>query len=209
MIFTTLSHFYGDCKKNNLSKISVELKKGTIFLFVVPCYDLNCRTRNPPKEAAMKKNIRVILFGELVLLILIFLLCLSNGAISSIIWFVDFPSMILIALALIPGLLIMGAWKDFLKAFSVGIRHYKLLELKNIIGAVEAAQKLTVLGALFSIITSGILLAGHLDDLTTIGPGLAVCFLSGLYAVIVEFFLLPLRLNAERKMNEEMDLGDE
>lgn len=157
----------------------------------------------------MKKNIRVILFGELVLLILIFLLSLSNGAISSIIWFVDFPSIILIALALIPGLLIMGAWKDFLKAFSVGIRHYKLLELKNIIGAVAAAQKLTVLGALFSVITSGILLVGQPDDLTTIGPGLAVCFLSGLYAVIVEFFLLPLRLNAERKMNEEMDLGDE
>ena len=157
----------------------------------------------------MKKNIRVILFGELVLLILLFLLCLSNGAISSIIWFVDFPSMILIALALIPGLLIMGAWKDFLKAFSVGIRHYKLLELKNIIGAVAAAQKLTVLGALFSVITSGILLVGQPDDLSTIGPGLAVCFLSGLYAVIVEFFLLPLRLNAERKMNEEMDLGDE
>ena len=157
----------------------------------------------------MKKNIRVVLFGELVLLILIFLLCLSNGAISSILWFVDFPSMILIALALIPGLLIMGEWKDFLKSFSVGIRHYSLLELKNIIGAVTAAQKLTVLGALFSIITSGILVAGHLDDLTAIGPCLAVCFLSGLYAVIVEFFLLPLRLNAERKMNEEMDFGDE
>ena len=157
----------------------------------------------------MKKNIRVVLLGELVLLILIFLLCLSNGAISSIIWFVDYPSMILIALALISGLVIMGEWKDFIKAFSVGIRHYSLLELKNIIGAVTAAQKLTVLGALFSIISSGILLMGRLDDLSTIGPGLAACFLSGLYAVIVEFFLLPLRLNAERKMNEEMDFGDE
>ena len=157
----------------------------------------------------MKKNIRVVLLGELVLLVLIFLLCLGNGAISSITWFVDLPSMILIALVFIPGLLIMGEWKDFLKSFSVGIRHYSLLELKNIIGAVTAAQKLTVLGALFSIITSGILVAGHLDDLTAIGPCLAVCFLSGLYAVIIEFFLLPLRLNAERKMNEEMDLGDE
>ena len=157
----------------------------------------------------MKKNIRIVLLGELVLLIAIFLLCLSNGAISSIIWFVDYPSMILIALALIPGLIIMGEWKDFVKAFSVGISHYSLLELKNIIGAVTAAQKLTVLGALFSIISSGILLMGRLDDLSTIGPGLAACFLSGLYAVIVEFFLLPLRLNAERKMNEEMDFGDE
>ena len=103
----------------------------------------------------------------------------------------------------------MGVWKDFMKAFSVGIRPYSLLELKNIIGAVGAAQKLTILGALFSIIASGVLLMGSLDDPAYIGPKLAVCFLSGFYAVILEFFLLPLRLNAEHKMNEEMDLGDE
>ena len=110
---------------------------------------------------------------------------------------------------LIPGLLIMGEWKDFIKAFSVGVRQYKLLELKNIIEAVGAAQKLTVYGALFAIIISGVLLMGRLDTPSTIGPNLAVCFLSGFYAVIIEFFLLPLKLNAERKMNEEMDLGDE
>lgn len=103
----------------------------------------------------------------------------------------------------------MGEWKDFTKAFSVGIKQYSLLELKNIIGAVDAAQKLTVCGALFAIIMSGVLLVGRLDDPSTIGPNLAVCFLAGFYAVIVEFFFLPLRLNAERKMNEEMDLGDE
>ena len=103
----------------------------------------------------------------------------------------------------------MGEWKDFIKSFSVGIKQYSLLELKNVIGAVDAAQKLTVYGALFAIIISGVLVMGRLDDLSMIGPSLAVCFLSGLYAVIVEFFLLPLRLNAERKMNEEMDLDDE
>ena len=56
---------------------------------------------------------------------------------------------------------------------------------------------------------SGVLLLGKIDDLSRIGANLAVCLLTGFYAVIVEFFLLPLRLNAERKMNEEMDLGDE
>lgn len=155
------------------------------------------------------KNIRLVLLGELVLFIILFAFSLSNASWASVLWFVDFPSMILIVLALIPGLLIMGAWKDFTKSFSVGVRHFKLLELKNIIGAVEAAQKLTVLGALFGIISSAVLLMGELDDLSAIGPRVATCFLSGLYAVIVEFFLLPLRLNAERRMNEEMDLGDE
>ena len=155
------------------------------------------------------KNIRIVLFGELVLLLIVFFFSLSHAGISSVSWFLDLPSIILILLMLIPGLVLMGAWKDFTKAFSVGIKRYNLLELKNIIGAVSAAQKLTVLGALFSIIASGVLLMGSLDEPASIGPKLAVCFLSGFYAVIVEFFLLPLKLNAERKMNEEMDLGDE
>ncbi len=159
----------------------------------------------------MKKNIRLVLLGELLLFVVVFFLIifLSSYELSTVVWFIDLPSLILLVAILIPGLLIMGEWKDFVRSFSVGIKDFSLLELKNIIEAVDAAQKLTVFGALFAIIISGILLLGHLDTPETIGPNLAVCFLSGLYAVIIEFFLLPLRLNAERKMNEEMDLGDE
>ncbi|MBQ7587566.1 MAG: hypothetical protein IJT37_06015 [Lachnospiraceae bacterium] len=159
----------------------------------------------------MKKNIRMVLLGEMLLFLAIFLFILffSAWGLSTIVWFLDLPSLLCIILILIPGLIIMGEWKDFIKSFSVGIKQYSLLELKNIIGAVYAAQKLTVYGALFAIIISGILLLGRLDTPSTIGPDLAVCFLSGFYAVIIEFFLMPLKLNAERKMNEEMDLGDE
>ena len=156
------------------------------------------------------KNIRLVLIGELILFIVVFMINVLGGSwgTSAILWFLDLPSLLLIALIFVPGLLIMGQWKDFIKAFSVGIRPYSLLELKNIIGAVDAAQKLTVYAALFAIIISGVLVMGRLDDPSTIGPNLAVCFLAGLYAVIIEFLLLPLRLNAERKMNEEMDLGE-
>jgi flagellar motor component MotA len=156
------------------------------------------------------KNIRLVLIGELILFIVVFMINVLGGSWGTfaILWFLDLPSLLLIALIFVPGLLIMGQWKDFKKAFSVGIRPYSLLELKNIIGAVDAAQKLTVYAALFAIIISGVLVMGRLDDPSTIGPNLAVCFLAGLYAVIIEFLLLPLRLNAERKMNEEMDLGE-
>lgn len=159
----------------------------------------------------MKKNIRIVLIGEIVLLVVLFLLVLilsAGNPVTVITWYFDIPSLLYILLMLIPGLLIMGEWKDFIKSFSVGIKPYSLLELKNIIEAVGAAQKLTVYGALLAIITSGILLMGKLGEVSTIGPNLAVCFLAGFYAVIVEFLLLPLRLNAERKMNEEMDLED-
>ncbi len=159
----------------------------------------------------MKKNIRLVLLGELLLFVIVFTLLIVGGSygLSAVAWFLDLPSLLIIMMILIPGLMIMGEWKDFAKAFSVGIKDYRLLELKNIIEAVDAAQKLTVFAALFAIIISGVLILGHIDDLSMIGPNLAVCFLSGLYAVIIEFFLLPLRLNAERKMNEEMDMEDE
>ena len=156
------------------------------------------------------KNIRLVLIGELILFIFVFTFIVLAGGwgMSAVLWFLDFPSLLIIALIFIPGLLVMGEWKNFLKAFSVGIKPFSLLELKNIIGAVDAAQKLTIYAALFAIIISGVLLLGRLDDPSTIGPNLAVCFLAGLYSVIIEFLLLPLRLNAERKMNEEMDLEE-
>ena len=162
------------------------------------------------KEAPMR-NIRTVILGELLLFVTVFLsqIVLCGFKLSDVAWFVDLPSLFLILIVFIPGLIIMGEWKDFVKSFSVGIRDYKLLELKNIIEAVSAAQKLVVFGALFAIVTSGILMLGRIDNLALLGTNLAVSILSGFYAVIIEFFLLPLRLNAERKMNEEMDMGDE
>ena len=158
------------------------------------------------------KNIRIILLGQLLLVILVFVFCVclaSDAGMSAVTWFIDFPSLITILIFLILGLLIMGAWKDFIKSFSVGIKKYNLLELKNIISAVGAAQKLTVYGALFSVIVSIVLVLGNLADFSHMGVNLAVALMTGLYAVIIEFFLLPLKLNAEKKMNEEMDLDDE
>ena len=159
----------------------------------------------------MKKNIRTVLLGELILFLVVFLISTlgTSFGFSAMLWFLDWPSLILVLIILIPGLIIMGEWKDFCKSFSVGIKDFRLLELKNIIEAVGAAQKLTIFGALFAIIISAVLLMGHLSEPETFGPSLAVCFLSGFYAVIIEFFLLPLKLNAERKMNEEMDIEDE
>lgn len=156
------------------------------------------------------KNIRLVLIGELILFIVVFLICVLSGnfGMSAIYWFLDLPSLLLIVLIIVPGLLIMREWGNFIKAFSVGIKPFSLLELKNIIGAVDAAQKLTIYAALFTIFISGVLLLGRLDDPYIIGSNLAMCFLAGLYAVIIEFLLLPLRLNAERKMNEEMDMGE-
>lgn len=154
------------------------------------------------------KNIKLVILGEIFLLLVAFLfdLFVCGGNIT---WYLDIPSIILNLVILIPGLIIMGAWKDFIKAFSVGTKHYSLLELKNILGAVSTAQKLVVLGALFALIISAIVVLGQVSDASLIGPNLAICFLSAFYAVIIEMLLLPLHLNVEREMNREMDFEDE
>ena len=154
------------------------------------------------------KNIKLVILGEILLLVVAFLfdLFVCGGNIT---WYLDIPSIILNLVILIPGLIIMGAWKDFIKAFSVGTKHYSLLELKNILGAVSTAQKLVVLGALFALIISAIVVLGQVSDASLIGPNLAICFLSAFYAVIIELLLLPLHLNVEREMNREMDFEDE
>lgn len=158
----------------------------------------------------MKKNIRTVLLGELILLVAVFAFnVLVTSGVGGFSWYLDIPSIVLMFVFLVPGLMVMGEWKNFVKAFSVGIKPYSLLELKSIIGAIGVAQKLAICSALLSIIIASVAVLGCIGDLSLIGPNLAICFLSGLYAVIIEFFLLPLKLNAEKRMNEEMDLEDE
>ena len=161
----------------------------------------------------MRKNIRMVLLGELILFIALFLfnLFMCTGNLFNLEIFFDIPSLLFILIILIPGLMIMGEWKNFTKAFSVGIKEFTLLELKEIIQAVKAAQALTLFGALFAILSSVVIILIKVFEIDSmlIGPNLAVCLLSGFYAAIIEYFLLPLRLNAEHKMNEEMDFEDE
>ena len=58
----------------------------------------------------MKKNIRMVLLGELLLFIVVFLISTlgTSFGFSAIAWFLDWPSLILVMLVLIPGLIIMG-----------------------------------------------------------------------------------------------------
>lgn len=159
-----------------------------------------------------KRNVKLILLLELVLLIPVFLVikltCMGPGF-GSLAWFIDFPSILGILLFAIPGLMIFGEWKNFCKAFSVGQTEYKLLELKNILEAVKTCQKLVVLAGLFEMIISFIAMMGNLSEPSTIGPNLAVMVLSGLYVVIAEYFLLPLSVNTQKAINEGMELNEE
>lgn len=157
------------------------------------------------------KDIRVMMISEILLLAAAFTLALGACqkeyiAVNS---FIDIPSILGIVVITVPGLIIMGEWKNFTKAFTAGIKKYSLLELKNICGAVAACQKLVAYSAAFDVLISVVIIISNISNFATvkmIGPNLATAILSCFYAIILEIILLPLRTNSERKMNEEIDM---
>lgn len=133
----------------------------------------------------------------------------TSGSLYEAIYFIDIPSIIIILIVLVPGMFILDCQKNFIKSFSVGTKKYSLLELKDIKLAVIACQKLVIFASTFaSVFSFIILLQNYFDSKETFGPNLAVVCLSIFYGAFLEYLLFPLRLNTERAINKEMDLGE-
>lgn len=123
-----------------------------------------------------------------------------------LVFFIDIPSLISLLIVIIPGLLIMGKGKDFIKAFSVGTKDYTILELKDIIQSIDACQKLTLYGALLSLTIAIVAVLIHVDKLELLGPNLAVAVITIFYTAIIELLLLPLKVNADHTLNKLIDM---
>ena len=160
----------------------------------------------------MKRNIKLILLLELLPLLTVILMI---GVISDVnlkhyfITLFDVYALMGILLITISGMFIMGIWKDFGKAFSVGSKKYSLLELKSIVEAVSICQKLVLYSGLIVVLVSTIIVLGQLTDVSGFGKSIASAIISGLYVVIIELFLLPIRGNAAHVMNVEIDIDVE
>lgn len=158
------------------------------------------------------KNVKIVILAEAVLFFAVFigfvLLC-GERAETLLGRFLDFPSLYGIVIISIAGLLIMKEWKDFVKAFSVGKKHYSLMELKNIVEAVGTCQKLVLYAGLMEVVVSLVTLCSNLPSVELFFPNLSVIGLAGFYTIIFEYLLLPLKSNAVKCMNEEMDIDYE
>lgn len=159
----------------------------------------------------LSMNIRKVLLLELLVFLILFaaFTTITCGPLYYVSYFIDVPSLIGPLGALVLGLLAMGAMKDFGKAFSVGIKKFTLCELKNTIEAISSAQKLVIIGGMIESIMGIVVVLARIDTPELIGPNLAVAILSIFYVVILEFFLLPLKFNAVKVMNVEMDFEGE
>ena len=166
-----------------------------------------------------KHSIGAVLVLEAIVLVLVFcfdLLMISgvSGLEKSFAYFIDVPSLLLIVLVVAPALFVSGMGRDFLNAFSVGKREYSLRQLKRCLEAVQMVQKMIICGTAMSGIISVVMILWMLFekpelDETWLGPCLAVSILVVFYAVILEFFLIPVKANVQNTITDLMDVEDE
>lgn len=81
-----------------------------------------------------------------------------------------------------------------------------LSEIRRSLDAVEMMQKQVACAGIISMLLSFIHILGNLSDLAQLGPNIAVAILTLLYAVILEMLLLPLQIEAKRRIIDYMEV---
>lgn len=121
---------------------------------------------------------------------------------------VDMPSLVIILILTAPVLLKGGLWKDFKRAWQLLWKDYNchLSEVRRALDVVEMMQKQVLYAGAISALLTFITILHNLSNLASLGPNLAVAILTMLYAVIIEMLLLPLQLEAKRRIVDYMEV---
>lgn len=124
---------------------------------------------------------------------------------------IHLPVLICMLVLTIPVLLRRGVLKDFLRAFKLFRKDFSCSfgELRYTLDVVEMMQK-QVLCAGCIVSFQGIFsMLARLSDFGSVGPHLAVALLSFFYSAVFELLLLPLQLEAKRRIVDYMEKEDE
>lgn len=138
----------------------------------------------------------------------LFLMCFApTNSVVGVLPFIDPPSALLLLVLTIPVLLRNGLGKDFLRAFKLLKKSYncRLGELRRTLDAVEMMQKQIIWAAIIIMMISFIQVLACISDPASVGPSVAVACLSILYAAVMEMLLLPLQIEAKRRIIDYME----
>lgn len=143
----------------------------------------------------------------IILSTVIFLAWIPYGSWMRMSYIVDAPTLICMLIIILPVLLKEGLAKDFGRAFKLLKKGCKcsFSELRHTLDVVEMMQK-QVLCAGCIVVFQGIFLFLHsLSDWASLGPTLSVAILAFFYTAILELLLLPLQIEAKRRIVDYMD----
>ncbi len=139
-----------------------------------------------------KNALAVGVFGTVALgVALAGIICMVSG---DFVWYLDIPSLMVILPITVIVLLTSGLLKDFFVGFAICLRVHKQVDEVNLRRAVAANKLVMIVVPVTGIITflvTVISIIGNVDNKESIGPNLAVSFLTVLYSLIFDLMLLP------------------
>lgn len=146
------------------------------------------------------------------LIIAVGIICiLSFASFSGFVGMFDMVTLLLVLLLWIPMIVSGGLWKDFNNAFRFGVGRKQaknLMELKRAKEAVSLSIKVLITSAIFVVGVEFIQVLYNMEDISTLGPTLAVMALSLVYGVGIALILLPLQSILNVKVLEYINEQD-
>lgn len=130
------------------------------------------------------------------------LFCQGGDGFRTVWCLLDTPSLICILVLTVPILLRSGLGRDFMRAFKLLHKGYTchLSELRRTLDAVELMQKQVLCAGILCMLISFIYVLHSMNTPESLGPCIAVAVLTLFYAVIMEMLLLPLQIEAKRRI---------
>ncbi len=159
----------------------------------------------------MKKRAGILILVQLVAvigglcLVALFLQRGSTTSMSSVFSYLCDPiPLILLFVVALPPILVHGIWKDFLRVFHLGKsdRNFSICEIKKTLLAIELLQKQIIYGTVMVVCVYILFFLMRLDDISVLGPLMAVNLDSVIYMAIALLFIEPLKAYAQRYLED-------
>ncbi len=130
---------------------------------------------------------------------------------GGLVFLLDPPSLAIILVFTVPLLLTGGVWKDFVRGWKLLKKSYtcSLSELRRTQDVVELMQKQVGYAGILSMLLTAIQILHILSDPASLGPLCAVAILVVVYAIVIEMLLLPLQMEAKRRIIDYMEADTE
>lgn len=126
---------------------------------------------------------------------ILFILITAWMCAGSIIWYLDTPSLLLIVALMLILLFMSGLTKDFFRGITLFFgknKEISLEELNRTLAAFKLVLIALPMGGLAATLIAFVAIIGNLNDVSKLGPSMAVAILTLLYSVIIELLLLPI-----------------
>lgn len=126
-------------------------------------------------------------------------------------WFIDFPTILIMLIFIVPVLMRGGVWRDFKRAFKLLKKDFTchLSELRRTKDVLEMIQKQIWYAGILTMMVSVMYVMVNISDTSLLGPNIAVVVLTMFYAVILEMLLLPMVLEVKGRIINYMELETE